>query len=516
MKTGSRIRLLALIAGVALVIAAAFSAAPPLGDAFERVRSRGVLVCGVTSGARPFGFLDQQSRELTGYDVDFCKAVARRMSVRAELVAVSVEQRIPELNSGRIDLLVAVLGWTPERAREIDYSHRYFVSRQVVIVRPGSAIHSLADLDGRKISAAKGSTAEQYLRVTVPGARLLTFQDPSSAFLALTQGKVDAMAITDLAATQFRHKSSVDFTVLSPPLKVEPWGLAVRKGEQQLLQAVNRALEALETSGEAAAIFDQWFGAGSDYAQRRLFNIGPIDSPRPDASGEGATVTPLLKRLPTLLLQGLVTTVKLFVCSWLLAFGLGLCLTVFRTSSIRAANWVVSTYVELTRNIPLLAQLMFWYFAMPSLLPAAAQDWIEAHDGEFLLAILALGCALAGYFSEAMRSGIRAVPKTQMEAGRALGFSYIATMRHVILPQGLRHSIPPLINLTVLLFQNTSIALAIGVHELMYQTRSVVNETYLTVEVFGVTTLIYLAGSSLLTFIGRSLERRFGQSETAR
>jgi His/Glu/Gln/Arg/opine family amino acid ABC transporter permease subunit len=514
MNKGLRIRLLLALVCVALVTVPLLVAPKSTGDALEQARARGVLVCGVTSGARPFGFLDQQSRELTGYDVDFCKAVARRLGMTAQPVAVSVEQRIPELDSGRIDLLAAVLGWTPERARQIDYSHRYFVSRQVVIVRPESGLRSLADLQGRKVSAAKGSTAEQYLRVVAPQARLLTFQDPSSAFMAFSQGKVDAMAVTDLTAIQFRHRSDVEFATLSPPLKLEPWGLAVRKGEQSMLRAINRALEDLETSGEAAAIFDKWFGPRSDYAQRRLFTIGPIDPAQGDEAVDGGAAS-LLHRLPALLLRGLAITLQLFACSWLVAFGLGLSLTVFRSSGLRGAQWLVATYVELTRNIPLLAQLLFWYFAVPALLPRAAQDWIERHDGEALLAIAALGFALAGYFSEAMRSGIRAVPRTQMEAGRALGFSYLATMRHIILPQALRHSIPPLVNITVLLFQNTSIALAIGVHELMYQTRAIVNDTYLTVEVFGVTTVIYLAGSALLTFVGRSFERHFGRSEVA-
>lgn len=515
MSTRSRIRLLIALAGGALV-AVALTIAPRLDvDALEQVRARGVLVCGVASGARPFGFLDQQSRELVGYDVDFCKAVARQIGVRAAPVAVSVEQRIPELNSGRIDLLVAVLGWTPERAREIDYSHRYFVSRQVVIVHPGSGIRSLSDLQSRKVSAAKGSTAEQYLRVIAPRARLLTFQDPSSGFMALTQGKVDAMAVTDLTAMQFRHRSSFDFAELSPPLKLEPWGLAVRKGEKAMLHAVNRALEDLEASGEAAAIFDEWFGPRSDYAQRRLFSIGPIDTTQRHGSADAAAAKLLGAGVAASLMHGLALTVQLFAYSWLLAFGLGLGLTVLRSSSLRGADGVVAAYVEFTRNIPLLAQIMFWYFAVPALLPHIAQEWIEAHNGEFLMATLALGVALAGYFSEAMRSGIRAVPKGQMEAGRALGFSQFGAMRRVILPQALRHSIPPLVNITVLLFQNTSIALAIGVHELTYQTRAIVNETYRTVEMFGIATLIYLAGSGLLVLVGRSFERRFNRGGTA-
>ena len=499
-----------LVAACALALAALLSwfvLNRETPDTLAQIRTRGSLVCGVATGARPFGFVDAQSRQLTGYDVDICKAVARRLGVSAHPVAVSVEQRIAELNSGRIDLLVAVLGWTPDRARQIDYSHRYFVSRQMVIARSGNGISTLADLAGRKISAAKGSTAEQYLRVRAPEAQLLTFQDAPSAFLALSQGKVDAMAVSDLAAIQFARQSDFGFAAIDEPLKVEPWGLAVRKGQHAMLAEVNDALDAVEASGEAAEIFWHWFGPGTDFAQQRSFKFGPIDAGPPGAGGDRPSVSLLRDPFPSWLLYGALTTLQLFVYAWLIAFTGGLGLTILRASPVRWAENLVAAYVELTRNIPLLAQVMFWYFAVPVLLPASMQAWIIAHDGEFLLATLALGFALAGYFSEAMRSGVRAVPRTQIEAGRALGFSFFATMRHVILPQALRFSVPPLVNNTVLLFQNTSIALAIGVHELMYQTRAIDNETYRTVEIFAVATLIYLAGSALLVALGSRFER---------
>ena len=488
------------------------------GQGLERVKARGVLICGVASAAKPFGFLDERSRQLRGYDIDICDAVARHMGVRAEPVAVSVEQRVAELNSGRIDMLAAVLGWTPERARQIDYSHRYFVSHQIVIVRPGAGIKTLADLNGRRISAAKGSTAEQYLRAVAPRANLLTFQDAPSGYLAFTQGKVEAMAVSDLAALQLRHQSGYRFETLQAPLKVEPWGLAVRKGDHAMLGQVNKALENMEASGEGRALFVKWFGPSSEFAQQRQFVFGPI-APNGGTVEQGLKAptvpwlgAPILGRL----WQGLLTTAQLFVFAWLIAFGGGLCLTLVRASPIRGANHVVATFVEFTRNIPLLVQVMFWYFAVPSLLPESMRQWLAAHDGEFLLATLALGMALAGYFSEAMRSGLRAIPRTQTEAGRALGFSYFETMRHVILPQALHLSVPPLVNNTILLFQNTSIALAIGVHELMYQTRAIDNETYRTAEIFGVATLIYLTGSALLTGVGVYLERRSARGRGAR
>lgn len=260
------------------VMAATLAAAPAFADQLDDIKARGSLICGVLSVAKPFGFQDDQTRELVGYDIDFCKAVADKMGLKADPVAVSVEGRIPELKLGKIDILAAALGYTSERAEQVDYSEVYFISRQVVIVDEDAAADSLADLNGLKISTSKGSSSEQYLRNSVPGAEVLSYQDVPSSFLAFAQNKVDGMALTDLATMQFRDKSPTPFRLVSEPLKIEPWGLGIAKGEATLVAAVNTALDELEASGEAQAIFDKWFGPETAYGLERSFKIAPVDT----------------------------------------------------------------------------------------------------------------------------------------------------------------------------------------------------------------------------------------------
>jgi polar amino acid transport system permease protein len=110
--------------------------------------------------------------------------------------------------------------------------------------------------------------------------------------------------------------------------------------------------------------------------------------------------------------------------------------------------------------------------------------------------------------SEALRSGLRAVPKTQLEAARALGFSYLRTMQLIVLPQAVRIAVPPLLNHTLLLFKNSSLAVAVGVAELTYQARAIETETFRTFEAFGLATLIYLAISFLIMGAGAVFDRR--------
>ncbi|MCB1344138.1 MAG: amino acid ABC transporter permease [Rhodobacteraceae bacterium] len=211
------------------------------------------------------------------------------------------------------------------------------------------------------------------------------------------------------------------------------------------------------------------------------------------------------------LLDGLQVSLLLFGFAWVIAFSLAVVLTLVRLTEIRPLVFLVAAYVEIGRSVPLLIQVFFWYFAASSLLPHAVDRAITRIDPEFIYAGIAFGLGMAAYLSEVLRSGIRSIPHTQIEAGRALGFGWLATMRLVVLPQAFRATVPPLLNYTLMLFKNTSVALAIGVKELTYQTRLIENTTFATFEIFALTTLIYLTGSLLLTVTGELLERHWNR-----
>jgi len=204
-----------------------------------------------------------------------------------------------------------------------------------------------------------------------------------------------------------------------------------------------------------------------------------------------------------------VLTLELTVASWLLAMVLGTVLATLRMSGRRSAKAVVSAFVAYHRNVPMLVQIMMWYFALPSLLSDEMQMWINQFNGEFLYSVIAIGLCMAAYVSEDIRSGLRAIPHGQFEASRALGLSYIGSMRFVILPQAMRIAVPPLINHTVLLFKNTSLAMAIGVAELTYATRQLENYTFRTFEAYLIASLGYLALSLALMGAGALLSRHY-------
>lgn len=210
-----------------------------------------------------------------------------------------------------------------------------------------------------------------------------------------------------------------------------------------------------------------------------------------------------------LLASGMVVTLQLFLVSWVMAFTIAVTLVVVRATNLAPCRWLVDAYVEYHRNVPLLVQVLFWYFGMPELLPEGCRMWLYQHNAEMSLAAIALALGSAAYIAEDIRSGLRAIPGTQFEAARALGASYLQCMRFVIVPQAVRISIPPLVGRALLLFKNTSVAMAIGVMELTYQAREIENETYRTFATFGAATLMYLLGSFLIMLIGSRIYARY-------
>jgi polar amino acid transport system permease protein len=174
-----------------------------------------------------------------------------------------------------------------------------------------------------------------------------------------------------------------------------------------------------------------------------------------------------------------------------------------------AVRFVVSAFLEYHRNVPTVVQMLVWYFAMPELLPDSLRLWINRGNTEFLFAWVALSLNVSAYFAEDIRSGIRAIPATQFEAARAIGLSALGGVIYVILPQAVRLTIPTILNRTLILFKDTSLAMAIGVSELTYQVRNIENITFRAFEAYFIATVIYLTISLLIMFAGAWFSRRF-------
>jgi polar amino acid transport system permease protein len=201
------------------------------------------------------------------------------------------------------------------------------------------------------------------------------------------------------------------------------------------------------------------------------------------------------------LVSGLKITLEISAVSIVLAFVVGLIIAVMRMSQFKPILWFSHAYLEFFRNTPLLVQLFFWYFGSYKILPDPINDWLNSTNFEFAAGVIALTIYTSAFIAEDIRSGVRSIPKEQMEAARSFGFSYLGSMRYIILPQAVRITIPPLVNQFLNLIKNSSMAMTIGVAELTYQARQVESYTFKGFEAFTAATIVYLIISLLFTAV---------------
>lgn len=261
------------IVGVAALCA--FSTAAS-ADQLDDIKASRQLKCGVGSQYKPYSFVaDPKTRKFVGYDVDVCDAISKEIGVKPELVFITGATRVTELQQGRTDIALANLTNSPERAKLIDFSHNYMVTSVKVVVPESSSIKTLADLTGKRVSGNDGSNLEVKLPKVVTGAQLKIFPSPANAFLALEQGKVEAMAGDETTLIGLMGAQAEKYRIIEQPVSNDQIGIGVRKNEARLLAAVNKTLSDLESSGKADAIFNQWFGSGSELKMKRSFKFTP-------------------------------------------------------------------------------------------------------------------------------------------------------------------------------------------------------------------------------------------------
>jgi polar amino acid transport system substrate-binding protein len=259
-----------IVAALAAVSAKAVLAA----DTLVEVKKKGVLVAGVKDSLPPFGYIDEKTRQIIGYDIDFVNAIAKKLGVKVELKPVTSASRMPQLQESHIDIVAATMTKNLERAKVIDFSHTYFFTGQKFITKKGT-VASLKDLDGKRIGTAKGSTSEQNVKKAIPTATVLSFDDYPQAFLALQQGKVSAVTTDEaiLAGILAKAPNKEQFEIPSLQISDEPYGLGMRKDDKNFVDFVNKTLLEMEKNGEAAKIFNKWFGPDTQFHLQRTFQI---------------------------------------------------------------------------------------------------------------------------------------------------------------------------------------------------------------------------------------------------
>jgi len=210
------------------------------------------------------------------------------------------------------------------------------------------------------------------------------------------------------------------------------------------------------------------------------------------------------------LLKGLGLTVGIGLAAWLIALSLGITIGTLRITKYRLLRFIGTAYVEFFRNIPLLVQLFFWFYAGPMLFGESLGREINRISGlNIYVAIIGLGLYTASRVAEHVRAGFASINNDQYQAVLSTGMTQVQMYRYVIIPYALRLIIPPLTTEFLTVFKNTSIAMTIGVAELTFQSYQIDAETFHGLEATTGAMIIYLfLGMAVVKFM-EQIEKKY-------
>ncbi|MCP1181798.1 transporter substrate-binding domain-containing protein [Paenibacillus sp. 1781tsa1] len=229
----------------------------------EQIKERGKLIAGVKYDTKLFGLKDPASGNVEGFDIDIAKALAKQIlgdETKVELKEVTSKTRIPMLQNGDIDIIIATMTITDERKEQVDFSDVYFEAGQSLLVKNDSPITGLESLSGVKVLAVKGSTSAQNIREKAPDAEVLEFDNYQDAFTALKAGKGEALTTDNIILIGMQQTDN-SFQLVGGNFTSEPYGMAIRKGDTAFVEEVNKLLKSMKDSGEYDTLHEKWLGS---------------------------------------------------------------------------------------------------------------------------------------------------------------------------------------------------------------------------------------------------------------
>jgi polar amino acid transport system substrate-binding protein len=218
--------------------------------------NQGELRVGSDIPYKPFEF--GQAPDYQGFDVDVVDEIAKRLDLQARFVKTPFDTIFRSLAQGKFDMVASATTITPEREKEVDFSDSYFPADQSLMVKKGSDIKTVDDVDGKVIGAQLGTTGADYARKKTKASSVRTYDLIDDAFNALEAGQVEAV-INDCPVSKYAERAHQNLVVVQAINTNELYGFPFRKGADALRTAVNRELAKLKENGDLAKISDKWF-----------------------------------------------------------------------------------------------------------------------------------------------------------------------------------------------------------------------------------------------------------------
>ncbi|MBO0960971.1 amino acid ABC transporter substrate-binding protein [Neobacillus sp. MM2021_6] len=252
------------LSSMVLVIAAIFSVLTACSSNSSGAKEKDdkTLVIGIDDSFAPLGFRDKDNK-IVGFDIDYAKAAAEKMGVNVKVQPIEWKTKESELGSGRIDLIWNGYTITDERKKKVLFTKPYLKNAQVVVTLADSKVTKLADLDGKVVGLQAQSSAADALDSNPIKSNIkevTEFSDNVMALNDLKSGRLDAVVIDEVVIDYYMTKEKGTFKVLDESLAPEEYGVGVKKGNEKLLNKLQKALDEMNEDGTALEISKKWFG----------------------------------------------------------------------------------------------------------------------------------------------------------------------------------------------------------------------------------------------------------------
>ena len=447
------------------------------------------------SGGAPYVFNDpNHPDQYIGYEKEIVDALATAMGRKPEFVPSDWETLVSALQRGSFDVIINGLEPTGDRAKQIQFSKPYYVFQLALTVRNDEQqIHTLADCRKRVVGTLGNTAASRLLEKE--GVPFRGYADPVAAYRDLELRRIDAV-LMDVPAEVFYVSKSTTLKRAGEPFFRGTYNIGLRKGDEALKAEVDAAIDKIIRDGSLEQILRKW-GLWND-AQTELQN--PIRSgQKNDVAYEMTSTTFNWREAVWRLARAAGVTVMIAFGSMFIAVILGMPLAIGQSKGPSWLQWLCTIYIEFFRGTPVLVQLLFLYFGLPTI-GLAMPGWLTA--------LVGLGLNYAAYESQVYRAALEAIPRGQWEAAYLLGMNPLLAFRRIILPQAFRIALPPMTNDFVSLFKDTSVAYAISVWELATAYRELANASGQFLLLGVAVSVFYLAMSLPMAHLARRLERR--------
>lgn len=439
----------------------------------------------------PFEF-QTQGGDYRGIDMDMLKEIAKREDFTYTLKPMSFNAGVQAVQAGQVDGILAGMSITDERKQTFDFGTPYYKSGIVMAVANKSKVDSLEDLKGKTVAAKTGSSGAMYAQRMAKkyDFKITYFNDSNTMYNDVIIGNTVA-AFEDQPVMAYAIQQGTKMKIVTDPADGNWYGFGVKKGDNaELLKKFNEGYAKIVKDGTYDKIVNRYLGEGGyNYKENAAAK-----------SAADQSIWSLIQENKAALLDGLIKTLQLTVVGIVLAAIWGVLLGVMGVAPSKLVRGISSTIIYIFRGLPMLVLAFFIYIGIPNL----TGQKIPAFTAGVITLILNEGAYIGAF----VRGGFKSVDPGQLEAARSLGMPYGKAMRKVVMPQGIRLTIPSFINQFIITLKDTSILSAIGIIELTQTGTLIIARNLQGFKVWLMIAVLYLIVITLLTWLSNWVEKR--------